>query len=88
MKKQPIHFVEVPFTKKSEKKAYIRVSGLPDFVTADLVKMHFENYFSQVSSVDMEGTSAIVAFAADGGKREQTEKKQVPYFFQIFATSN
>ena len=75
MKKRPIHFVEVPLSEQSEKKAYIRVSGLPHFATANMVKMQFENHFSQVSSIEMEGTSAIVMFAVDGGEREQ--RKQV-----------
>ena len=74
MKKQQIHFVEVPLSEESEKKAYICVSGFPDFVNEEMVKMHFENHFSSVSSVEMEGTSAIVMFAADGGEREQRER--------------
>lgn len=74
MKKQPLDFVEVPVSEEAEKKAYVRVSDLPVFLTEDMVRMHFENNFSQISTLEMEGTSAIIVFSANGGEREQNEQ--------------
>ena len=71
IKKQPICFTEVPLSEKGDKKAFIRVSELPGSLTADMVKMQFENLFSQISFIEMEGTSAIIEFSADGGERER-----------------
>ena len=73
IKQQPVDFVKVSPPKESEKQAFVRVSGLLEFLTADMVKMHFENNFSQISSLEMERNSAIIVFCADEGEREQNE---------------
>lgn len=73
MKKQPIHFTEVILPEESQKKAFVRVSDLPQFVTVDMVRMHFENQFSHISSLEMEGNAATVVFDRDQGEREWVE---------------